>query len=132
MTASTKTIRERVAVSLRSLWRHASDRLRVKPEAVSSALASPGPEVREADQGIVVEVEILRRFLRRALEDHAIADAVDDVVFEHIVAGCPHRSVVAASLRGYVDELLNAATAEDWQAVADELISEGREVDGEG
>lgn len=74
---------------------------------------------------------LLRGFLRRALEDDAVADAVNDLLFEHVVAGRYHRSVIAESLPSYIEELLGTARREDWQAVADELIAEVREMDGE-
>jgi hypothetical protein len=39
--------------------------------------------------------------------------------------------VVAESLRPIIDEILEAATREDWQAVADRLIAEARELEAE-
>ncbi len=74
---------------------------------------------------------LLRGFLKRALEDDAVADPVNDLLFEHVVAGRFHPSVVAETFPAYIDEILNAATREDWQAVADELIGEARKIDGE-
>ena len=38
--------------------------------------------------------------------------------------------VVAETLPSYIEEMLGAARPEDWQSVADELITEAREVDG--
>jgi hypothetical protein len=74
---------------------------------------------------------MLRGFLKRALEDDAVADPVNELLFEHVVAGRYHPSVVAESLPSYITEILGAATREDWQAVADELIAEAREANGE-
>jgi hypothetical protein len=75
-------------------------------------------------------VALLRGFLKRALEDDTVADPVNDLLFEHVVAGRFHPSVHAETLPSYIREILNAATREDWQAVADELIAEAREIDG--
>jgi hypothetical protein len=86
---------------------------------------------RQTERGNRIDVALLRAFLKRTLEDDAIADAVNDLLFEHIVAGRYHRSVVAENLPAYIDEVLRAATPSDWQAVADELIAEAREVNGE-
>ena len=84
-----------------------------------------------SEQGNRIDVALLRGFLKRALEDDAVADAVNELLFEHVVAGRYHPSVVAESLPSYIEEMLGVATREDWQAVADELIAEAREVDGE-
>lgn len=88
-------------------------------------------EERVTEQGNRIDVAVLRGFLKRALEDDAVADPVDELLFEHVVAGRYHPSVVAESLPSYITEILNTATREDWQAVADELIAEAREVNGE-
>lgn len=74
---------------------------------------------------------MLRAFLKRTLGDDALADPVNELLFEYVVVGHLHRSVVAETLPSYIAEILNAATREDWQAVADELIAEAREVNGE-
>ena len=79
----------------------------------------------------MIDVGLLRGFLKRALTADADADAVNDLLFEHIVAGRYHPSVIAESLPSYINEMLGTATHTDWQAVADELIAEAREVDGE-
>lgn len=96
-----------------------------------AAPARPVPEQRVTEQGNRIDVAMLRGFLKRALEDDAVADPVNDLLFDHVVAGRYHPSVVAESLPGCINEILGAATREDWQAVADELIAEAREANGE-
>jgi hypothetical protein len=94
----------------------------------------PEPPVahqRVTAQGNRIDVALIRGFLKRALEDDAVADDVNDLLFDHIVAGRLHPSVVAESLPACIDEILGVATRADWQAVADELIAEAREVNGE-
>lgn len=91
----------------------------------------PAVQQRQTEQGNTIDVALLRGFLKRALEDDAVADPVNDLLFEHVVAGRFHPSVVAETFPAYIDEILNAATREDWQAVADELIGEARKIDGE-
>lgn len=88
-------------------------------------------EERVTEQGNRIDVAVLRSFLKRALEDDALADPVNELLFEHVVARRYHPSVVAESLPSYINEILNTATREDWQAVTDELIAEAREVNGE-
>ena len=99
-------------------------RARRRPEA-------PAPEQRVSEQGNRIDVAMLRGFLKRALEDDAVADPVNDLLFDDVVAGRYHPSVVAESLPGCINEILGAATREDWQAVADELIAEAREANGD-
>jgi hypothetical protein len=86
---------------------------------------------RLTEGGEKIDVDLLRAFLKRTLEDDAVADPVNDLLFDHVVAGRFHPTVVAESLPGYINEILNAAIREDWQAVADELISEAQEMSGE-
>jgi hypothetical protein len=88
-------------------------------------------ETRTTEQGNTVEVAAIRAFLARLLADDLLVDEVNGLIFEHVVAGRYHRSVVAESLRPIIEEILGAATAADWQAVADQLIAEAREIDGE-
>lgn len=90
-----------------------------------------GGEHRRTEQGATIEVAALRGFLKRVLADHAVADKVDELLFEHVVEGRFHPSVVAETLPSLIGEILGAAKREDWQAVADELIAEAHEVDGE-
>jgi len=88
-------------------------------------------EERVTEQGNQIDVAVLRSFLKRTLGDDALADPVNELLFEYVVVGHLHRSVVAETLPSYIAEILNTATREDWQAVADELIAEAREVNGE-
>jgi hypothetical protein len=88
-------------------------------------------EERVSEQGNRIDVGLLRGFLKRALADDAVADPVNELLFEHVVAGRYHPSVIAETLPSYINEILNTATREDWQAVADELIGEAREAAGE-
>jgi hypothetical protein len=109
--------------------KRAVGRWRRRQEPPAAPLPARQPRVTE--QGNAIDVALIRAFLQRALEDDAVADAVNGLLFEHVVAGHLHPSVLAETLPSYIDEILGAATFEDWQAVADELIAEAREVDGE-
>lgn len=90
-----------------------------------------GEGQRRTEQGDSIDIEQLRRFLKRALADDAVADKVDELLFAHVVEGRYHPSVVAETLPGLLGEVISAARPEDWQAITDELIAEAREVDGE-
>lgn len=90
--------------------------------------ADSGVEIRTSEQGNLFEVATIHAFLARLLSDELIADAVNDLLFEHVVAGRYHPLVVAASLRPIIEEVLNTTTAADWQAVAERLIAEGEKL----
>lgn len=105
---------------------------RGRPQGLGrKAPIEPAAPRRRSEQGNEIDEALIRGFLKRALADDAVADPVTDLLFEYVVAGRFHPSVVAESLPGYINEILEAATREDWQAVADELIAEAREIDGE-
>jgi hypothetical protein len=92
---------------------------------------SPAPEVRITARGQRIDVALLRAFLKRALEDDAVVEEVNDLLFDHILAAVPiDRAGVAQRLPILIPELVAAASPEDWRAVADELIAEAREVVG--
>jgi hypothetical protein len=58
----------------------------------------------------------VRDLLVRALGHDAVEDAVTELLFEHVVGGRHERSEVAALLRLRLQDVLHAATGEDWQA----------------
>lgn len=96
---------------------------------MSTVIATPTTERRTAS-GEQIDPALLRGFLRRALADDALAEQVNDLLFEHVVERRHHPSVVAEELSRQIGEVLIAARREDWQAVADDLIAEAREVEG--
>lgn len=74
---------------------------------------------------------MIRRLLGRTLADDALADAVADLVFEHVVEGRLGVEEMAGRLPGLIEETLQIADEDDWRAVATQLIAEAREVDGQ-
>lgn len=86
---------------------------------------------RISEQGGTFDAGLVCDFIRAALSHDAAADAADELIFDHVVVGRFHSSLVAESLRPIIDEILEAATREDWQAVADRLIGEARELEAE-
>ncbi|HET6448684.1 MAG TPA: hypothetical protein VFG31_06195 [Conexibacter sp.] len=86
--------------------------------------------MRTTARGERIEVDLLHDFIRCALTHDAIADPVFELLYEHVVGGRLHRSVIASSLKPFIQEVLDAATDEDWQTIADELIEDARSVLG--
>lgn len=66
------------------------------PRESAPLLATAGSDsgARGADEraGHRIDVAGLRAFLKRALEDDAVADAVNELLFEYVVVGHLHRS----------------------------------------
>lgn len=82
------------------------------------------PEARISEQGNTFSPALLRSFIEIALQHDAVNDTVTDMLHDHVVGGRYHPSVIAESLRPLIDEVLNTATTDDWQRVADNLIAE--------
>jgi hypothetical protein len=85
-------------------------------------------ERRTSEQGHEFSVTIIRLFLLEALSHDAVTDAVDAMLFEHIVENRLHPSVITENLRPLIVEVLDTATLEDWQYVSGTLIEEARDV----
>ena len=86
------------------------------------------PERRTSEQGSGFSVAEIRRFLLAALSHDAVTDAVDAMLFEHVVENRLHPSVLTENLRPLIVEVLDTATLEDWQYVSGTLIEEARDV----
>jgi hypothetical protein len=84
-------------VALRLVREPDSDPARPRPE--------PPPAVRESEQGSKIDVTLIRTFLRSALGDDAVVDKVNSLIFDAVAGGIYHRTVVAGSLPGYINEL---------------------------
>lgn len=63
-----------------------------------------------------------RRFLTAALGHDAVDDGVTELLFEHVVLGRYHWTVVANSLAPILSEATGVADESDWAAVADHLL----------
>lgn len=84
-------------------------------------------EQRLTEQGERIDAELLRDFVHRALAHDAVADPVFELLYAHVADGQLDASLVAASLKPLIVEVLDAATVQDWRAVSDQLIDEARE-----
>ncbi|MFZ2112752.1 MAG: hypothetical protein WAU77_03345 [Solirubrobacteraceae bacterium] len=88
-------------------------------------------EKRTSEQGNVFSVAIIREFLLAALSHDAVTDAVDAMLFEHVVEGRIHPSVITENLRPLITEVLDVATSEDWHNVCCKLIEDACESIGD-
>jgi hypothetical protein len=63
-----------------------------------------------------------QRFLMAALAHDAVDDAVTELLFEHVVQGKYHWTVVANSLAPFLSEVTEVADDADWAAVAEHVL----------
>ncbi|MGC1852402.1 MAG: hypothetical protein WA687_08190 [Solirubrobacterales bacterium] len=70
-----------------------------------------------------------RDLLLRALHHDAVEDAVTEVLFEHVVGGRYERSEIVALLRLKIQDVLHAATGEDWKAIAEAYAANDGDLD---
>lgn len=63
-----------------------------------------------------------RRFLMTALGHDAVDDAVTELLFDHVVLGRYHWTVVATSLAPILSEVTEVADETDWAATADHVL----------
>jgi hypothetical protein len=101
-----------------------ADHLPTKGEIMATA-------ERTSEQGATFDATLIQGFILNALSDDAVIDRVNDLLFEHVVEGRYHPSVIAESLRPIIDEILQTATFEDWSAVAGQLAADARETLGD-
>ena len=83
-------------------------------------------DMRTTGQGDTISVDLLRSFITMALEHDAVRDSIDDLMYEHVVGGRYHPTIVTGSLKGFITEVLDAATTEDWRAIGEQLIADAR------
>jgi hypothetical protein len=79
---------------------------------------------RTTEQGRTIHASTVQGFILAALSHEAATGRVDQLLYDHVVDERCHSSVVTASLRPIIDEVLAAATREDWDAITRHLVSE--------
>lgn len=86
-----------------------------------------GEDTRCIAAGETIPVAVLRDFVLAALRH----DAISDVLIERMVSRAERGRLDAHSLSALlpelIDDVLGAAAAEDWLAIADALIEDTRE-----
>lgn len=87
-------------------------------------------DVRHTEQGNTIDTALLRAFLRSALNHDAVSDGVNELLYEHLIERRYHPSLIASSLPRFINELVDAATDEDWRAIRDDLIADARDALG--
>jgi hypothetical protein len=76
-----------------------------------------------------VDSDQARELLLRALAHDAVADAVTELLFEHVVGGRYEHSDIAGLLRLRIQDPFHAATGEDWEALAEAYAASAGDLD---
>lgn len=84
-------------------------------------------EMRHGEWGSRIPAPLVRAFIHAAMREPAVADFVGEYIFDIATSGDEPPGDISEALRLAVDEVLNAATREDWQQVASDLIANARE-----
>jgi len=90
----------------------------------------PATETRTSEQGSVFDLALLIDFVHVALNHDAVADEIISMLDEHVRKSY-HPSLLAASLRPKIDEVLSTLTANDWDRIANDLLADARAIVGE-
>ena len=86
-----------------------------------------GEDIRRISSDDRIPVAILRDFLMAALRHEAIADVLIERMAFQAERGELDAHCLSAVLPELIPQLLDAATNEDWMAIADALIDDMRE-----
>jgi hypothetical protein len=73
--------------------------------------------------------EPIRDFVLRALNHDAVADEVVEIQLAYVVGGRPDQTEIAAAVRLKIQEVLHAATGEDWTVIAEAYSASGERLD---
>lgn len=75
-----------------------------------------------------IDAALLRDFIARALLHDAVADEVYELLYAQVTQDEPDPGVVATSIKAMLTEVFEVATAEDWHALAEQLLANARDV----
>lgn len=84
-------------------------------------------DIRRSEWGSEIPTHLVRDFIYAAVRHPAVAAFVKEYVFDAIATGEEPQSDIAEALRVAIDEILNAATAENWEQVGRDLIAWARD-----
>lgn len=69
----------------------------------------------------------VRAFIREALNTAPAAERVQELLVRHVTGRELHPSVVQEDLVGLIQDIVGAASHEDWTAITTSLINDARE-----
>jgi hypothetical protein len=81
-------------------------------------------DVRRGEWGSEFPTDLVRDFIHSALRHSAAADMVGEFVFDIATSGEEPPADIGEALRVAIDEVLSAATGEDWKQVGRDLLTD--------
>jgi AcrR family transcriptional regulator len=82
-------------------------------------------DTRRSRWGSAIPTAVVRDFIRTGIRHSAIADFVNEYVFDALASGEPPE--LADALRMAFDEIVEASRPEDWERVASDLLADARD-----
>ncbi len=73
------------------------------------------------------EASDVRAFITAALATDPAVERVYELLHEHVEEGRYHPTVVAETLKVYIQDIVESATHADWTSIASQLITDARE-----
>jgi hypothetical protein len=81
-------------------------------------------DIRRGEWGSKFPADLVRDFIHSALRHSAAADMVSEYVFDIATGGEEPPADIGEALRVAIDEVLSAATGEDWKQVGRDLLTD--------
>jgi hypothetical protein len=81
-------------------------------------------DIRRGEWGSKFPTDLVRDFIHSALRHSAAADMVSEYVFDIATSGEEAPADIGEALRVAIDEVLSAATGEDWEQVGRDLLTD--------
>jgi DeoR-like helix-turn-helix domain len=88
-------------------------------------------ELRRGEWGSLFPAELVRDFIRSALQHPAANDVVSEYIFDIATGEDEPPTDIGEALQVAIGEVLSAATADDWKQVACDLLADARDCVGD-
>jgi transcriptional regulator with XRE-family HTH domain len=111
-------------------WQEDPPRLIVELDPVEATMNQiPSSPQRAGSATATADSEPIRDFLLRVLNHDAVADEVVEIQLAYVLGGRSDQAEIAAAVRLKIQEVLHAATGEDWAVIAEAYIASGDRLD---
>lgn len=87
----------------------------------------PASEQRSSGQGTKFDATLVRDFIKTTLSHDPVADLVYELLAEQVRLGLTDPAALTGSLRPLIDEVLGAATPEDWDLISSSVLTDAKE-----
>lgn len=110
-------------------WQEHPPRLIFDPDETEATMI-PAPSPQPAGSAAApADTEPIQAFVLRTLSHDAVADEVIEIQVAHVLGGTSDRTEIAAAARLRIQDVLHAATSEDWLVIAEAYVASGDRLD---